>query len=291
MSLRFVPPVVRDPPEKWELMFTEREGGSYFRGSYASHPYSPKEAEEVPAGALGSLEETCGLEDLRQVFIIPWAVRFTGGGAHKVISPNSVLALGARAVALWTEKPEPGVRIVIPLEGLSAIEDITILLYGRLSFIPFRERLTIRYNTVSRPALEPALLRLRKRLAGAARPVPGTEAGETELTFKWHNIFHDLVVRLEQGAPAAHHFAITRGRSRRDEGRAEMAVLNPWELVYLCDPSGAPPYHGSDSIIIPRSRITSAQEVSAGVEVISNGTPILLPVERLIREAVLGWVN
>ena len=40
----------------------------------------------------------------------------------------------------------------IPLERLSAIEDVTILLYGRLSFISPSERLTIRYNTLARPA-------------------------------------------------------------------------------------------------------------------------------------------
>lgn len=121
-------------------------------------PHAPRRAEDIPSGALESLSESCGIEGLRQVFLIPRAVRSIGWRDQKVISPNSVLAIGSRAVGLWTEKPEPGVKVMIPLKKLSAIEDVTILLYGRLSFFSFGDRLTIRYNTLARSGLEPALL-------------------------------------------------------------------------------------------------------------------------------------
>src|SRR5208337_3899022 len=155
-----------DPAEKWELHFRESEGGSYYGGNYASHPYTPHQLAEVPAGAMESLREPCGVEDLHQVFIVPWAVRSVDSRGRRVISPNSVLALGARAVGLWTEKPQPGLKVVIRMEELAAIEDVMILLYGRLSFVPFGERLRIRYNTVARDKLEQALLELRQQLSG-----------------------------------------------------------------------------------------------------------------------------
>ena len=219
-----------DPAESWELLFSEKEGGSWFRNTHASHPYSPKREQELSCGAWGALRDTCGLEDLHQVFIIPWAVRSIGLGDRKVISPNSVLAIGRRAVALWTEKPEPGIKITIPLDEVAAIEDVTILLYGRLSFVPFGQQLTIRYNTVARRALEPALLELRRRLAGPAREVPPEDDRAADLPFKWYNLIQTAQVRMERDAPVAFRFhrAPKKSRASRSEHqRGELLVLTP----------------------------------------------------------------
>jgi hypothetical protein len=185
-----------DLAETWELPFSESEGSSYYRMNRGSYPYTPRRAEDVPTGALESLGEICVIEDLHQVFIVPLAVRSTGARGKKVISPNSVLALGARAVGLWTEKPQPGVRVVIPLEELAAMEDVTILLYGRLSFCSAAQRLSIRYNTVTRGGLEPALLELRKRLTGPAQQTPRDDPAATALPFKWNQLLHTPRVRL-----------------------------------------------------------------------------------------------
>lgn len=100
----------QDPAEKWEIRFTEAEGGPYFRAERASHPYTPRREEDIPAGARKALDEVCSIHELGQIFIIPWAVRSIGSLAQKVISPNSVLALGERAVGLWTEKPPTGCK-------------------------------------------------------------------------------------------------------------------------------------------------------------------------------------
>jgi hypothetical protein len=146
---------LEDPAESWELDCSESESASYYRGVYDVFPRTPRREEEVPPGALEALNASCSLAGLGQLLLVPMAVRATGHGGEKVIAPASVLAVGNRAVGLWTEKPQAGVKVLIPLDRLSAIEDVTILLYGRLSFFSFTERLTIRYNTLARPSLKP----------------------------------------------------------------------------------------------------------------------------------------
>jgi hypothetical protein len=280
-----------DPAETWEIHFTEAEGGSYFRSERASHPYTPRRVEDIPAGAKESLEEICGIRALSQIFIIPLAVRSVGGRSRKVISPNSVLALGDRAVGLWTEKPQPGVKLSIPLERVAAIEDVTILLYGRLSFVPFGDRLTIRYNTVARNEMEPALLELRKRLAGSALPMPFVEQWATELPFKWKILLGEPLVRLEKSSPVVFSFAAVHGRFRGEAERRQLLVLNPFELVYVCDPTESTERYGVDSFVVPRSRITGVRMQENSLEVSSNGAPILLSMAPSLREAAVRWVG
>ncbi len=281
----------QDVPEKWELLYSENEGGSYYRGTYASYPFTPRRVEDVPAGAMESLSDICGIEDLQQVFIIPWAVRSTGTRNQRVISPNSVLALGTRALGLWTEKPEPGVKVSIQLEEIAAIEDVTILLYGRLSFVPFGERLRIRYNTVARDKLDPALLALRKRLVGPAQPIPAAYDEAQELDFKWNNILHGARTRLGEVDPVAFRFACVPGLSRRAPSRGQLLVLNPYELLYLCDPVAAPGNYGEDSFILPRSRITDVRPQGGNLEVDANGAHFSLSMAPALSEAAVRWLG
>jgi hypothetical protein len=279
----------RDPAESWELLFSEKEGGSYFRGTYTSHPYTPRAEEDLARGAWDALQETCGLEGLHQVFIIPWAVRSIGLGNRKVISPNSVLAIGGRAVALWTEKPQPGIKITIPLDTIAAIEDVTILLYGRLSFVPFGQQLTIRYNTVARRALEPALLGLRKKLSGPALRIPQEQEHAVDLPFKWHNLIQSAQVRVDESAPVAFRFHRGPKKSRHEHGRAELLVLNPYELVYLCDPHDALHQYGEDSFIIPRSRMSEVQAGEKAATVTSNGARLSISMAPALSKAAAAW--
>ena len=125
----------QDPAERWELAYSNAGEYAYSRGVFEIFPRNPHRAEEVPREALESLSGSCGLEGLHQLFMIPWTVRSTGWGDQKVITPYSVLAIGGRAVGLWVDKPEPAVKAVIPVERIAAIEDVTILLYSRLSFL------------------------------------------------------------------------------------------------------------------------------------------------------------
>jgi hypothetical protein len=61
--------------------------------------------------------------------------------------------------------------------------------------------LTIRYNTVARDGLEPAVLELRKRLTGPAQGIPPEDKGAQELSFKWNNVLHKALVRLQESNP------------------------------------------------------------------------------------------
>jgi hypothetical protein len=206
-----------------------------------------------------------------------------------VISPRSVLGIGARAIGLWTEEPEPGVKVAIPLERLSAIEDITILLYGRLSFISFDDRLTIRYNTLARFALEPALHELRRRLAGSPQPLPPDAEECPELPAKWKSLLRSPLVRFHEGAPVAFRFATEQGKSRLDVERGQLLVVNPHELVYMRDPLESTHTYGEDSFIVPRPRITRVRDREKYLEVASNGTRFSLSMASELREAATRW--
>jgi hypothetical protein len=280
-----------DPAESWELEYTEGEGGSYYRGIYDVFPRLPRCEEEVPPGALQALDSTCGLAGLHQLLLIPMAVRATGHGEQKVISPASVLGLGTRAVGLWTEKPQAGVKVLIPLDRISAIEDVTILLYGRLSFFSFTERLTIRYNTLARSSLRQVLLELRQRLAGPPLPLPLEEAGAAELPIKWRRILRSPQVRFREGAPLAFRFAVTPRSSHGDIDRGQLLVVNPHELLYLCDPPEASHNYGEDSFIVPRPRITRVRIRERYLEVASNGARLSLPMAPELRQAAACWLS
>ncbi|MGO9310535.1 MAG: hypothetical protein ACLQDL_16130 [Spirochaetia bacterium] len=279
----------RDPAESWELPSPEGEGGPYHRGVCDIFPFTPRRTEDVSKGAHESLNEICGIESLRQVFVIPGAVRKTGFGEQKVISPEGVMALGARAVGLWTAKPEPGVKIAIPLERLSAIEEVTILLYGRLSFLSLDGRLTIRYNTLARFALEPALRELRKRLAGAPQPLPCTEECSLKVPIKWETLIRSSRLRFHEGAPVAFLFATAPGCSHGERERGQLLAVNPHELVYMCDPPEALHNYGEDSFIVPRPRITRVRVRESYLEVASNGARFTLTMAPELREAAARW--
>ena len=278
----------RDPAESWELPSTETAEGSFARGSCDVFPFSPRRTEDVADGALKALNEICGIEELRQVFVIPWAVRTTGQGDQKVISPGSVLCIGTRAIALWTEEPEPGVKIAIPLERLSAIEDVVILLYSRLTFLSPACHLTIRYNTLARFALEPALLELRGRLAGSPQPLPIEEA-KPDLPIKWECLLRSPLVRFHEGAPVTFRFATAPGKSRHERERGQLIAVNAHELVFMCDPPESSHTYGENSFIIPRPRITRVRDRQKYLEVASNGARFSLSMAPELREAAARW--
>jgi hypothetical protein len=238
---------------------------------------------------MESLRDHCETEGLSQLVIFPRAVRSTGWRDQKVISPFSVLAVGSRAVGLWADEPEPGVKAIIPLERIAAIEDVTILLYGRLSFISFGIRLTVRYNTLARSGLLPALLRLRRILAGFPRPIPPEDKGEAELPFKWKRVLHSALVRLDEDASVDFCFANAPRKSHDDIERGQLLVLNPHELVYMCDPAYASHQYGADSFILPRSRITAVRVYENKLKVTSNGTRFSPPMVSELCKAAARW--
>jgi hypothetical protein len=280
-----------DPPESWELEYSESEGGSYYRGIYDVFPRLPRREEDVPPGALEALNSSCSLAGLRQLLLLPMAVRATGHGSEKVISPASVLGLGNRAVGLWTEKPQAGVKVLIPLERLSAVEDVTILLYGRLSFFSFDQRLTIRYNNLARSTLKPLLFELRRKLAGPPLPLPAEEPACGELPLKWRRLLRSPQIRFREGAPVAFRFAVTPRSSRDDIDRGQLLVMSPHELLYLRDPPEASHNYGEDSFIVPRLRISRVRIRERYLEVASNGARLSLSMAPELRQAAARWLS
>jgi hypothetical protein len=162
---------------------------------------------------------------------------------------------------------------------------MTVLLYGRLAFRWFGEPLRIRYNTLGRIALEPALLELRKRPAGPREPVPREEGEPQELPFKWRHLLSSSRARLHRGAPAAFRFAEARGTPGNEIGRGQLLVLSPHELVYLRDPPEASHCYGEDSLIVPRSRINGARVERGTLRVCSNGLQLSLSMKPELCEA------
>lgn len=279
----------QDPAEKWEIPYTEKEGGSFYKG-ISSYPTVPHGIEEIPSGARDALWDACGVARLGQVFLIPWAVRPTGIRNQRVITPNSVLVIGSKAVGLWTDKPEPGVRALLRMEDLAAIEDVTILLYGRLSFLSSTDRLSIRYNTVVRERLDPALFELRKRLAGPARQVPRDAPGMPPLPFKWDLLSHSVRARLAEGSSATCRFVTVPGMRRQAALRGQLLVLNPHELVYMRDPPKAPGTFGEDSFIVSRARVAGVRIEDDSLVVSANGVDVPLPMAPALREEAVRWL-
>ena len=208
-----------------------------------------------------------------------------------MISPRSVLGIGTRCVGLWTEEPLPGVKVVIPLERLSAIKDVTILLYGRLSFISPSKRLTIRYNTLARAGLEPALLELRQRLAGPPEGLPGQSPSASDLPVKWKRLLRSPILGFHEDAPVTFCFAHAPPASREDVARGQILVVNPHELVYMCDPREASHTYGADSYIVPRPRITRVRDRETCLEVASNGARLSLPMVTELRRTGARWFS
>ncbi len=281
-------PLVGDSAEPWETPYTRLQGEAHY-GGITSYPESPSSWEKVPAGALESLKEYCGIRELGQVFIIPWAVRSTDMGDGKVVTPTSVLAMGSRAVGLWTDRPVPGMKAAIPLDELAAIEDVNVLLYGRLSFFSRTGRVTVRYNTVARDSLTPALFGLRRRIAGPEAAVPEQGGGgAVPLPFKWNNCVQSPLVRLHDGARVAYAFEEIPRISRSGYAQAHLLALNPRELVYLKNPYGF--RYGVDSFIVPRSYISAVRGSGKRLEIVSRDAGFRLSVPSGLAEAAVRWL-
>jgi hypothetical protein len=282
----------RDPPESWETPYTGQDGGEYFRAMRTPHPFVPGCREELPDGAWEALAEPCGVENLGQLFISPSCVRFTGRRAESVMTPLRVAALGARAVGLWTAEPAPGLRALIGIDRLAYIEDIHILLYGKLSFFARESRISLRYNTVARRVLEPALLALREGLAGASGPMPPPDQPEP-LPFKWQSIARSPFSRLGEHVPATYRFA-SGARAQgwpRNRRLDHLLMLTPRELLSLRDPLDSVHSYGVDSHYISRRGIEEALFSEGRMRLKVRGATLELALDERLLEAARLWVS
>ena len=73
-------PRLSDPPERWEIDCGVSAVSVPSRGLYDVFPHTPRRAEDLPKGALETLNRGCSLEGLEQLFVISAAVRSIGWG-------------------------------------------------------------------------------------------------------------------------------------------------------------------------------------------------------------------
>ena len=291
MNVReIVRPNPLDPPEPWERPYTRPAGEFFYEYRYAGHPFVPRAPEDVPPGALAELRDVCGIDSHAEVFVIPASVRFTSSGGRKVITPTQVLAIGPRAVALWAEWPRAGIAVSIGLGDLAYLEDVVILLYGRLSFFSARARLTIRYNTVARRWLEPSLLALRKRISCARGDLPRAGAQPPVLPYKWDVILHSPFLDLGDGTPPVHRYYATAPRNRRLPSKGQLLVLSAAELIYVRDSQDPMMFYGTDRFLFPRSRMESVRAERRVLELTCNGADVSLAMPQPLMETAVGWL-
>ncbi len=89
----------------------------------------------------------------------------------------------------------------------------------------------------------------------------------------------------------AFRFAVTPRSSRDDIDRGQLLVVNPHELLYLCDPPEASHNYGEDSFIVPRPRITRVRVREKYLEVASNGARLSLRMAPELRQAAARWLS
>ena len=280
-----------DPPEPWEAPFSLKDGGFFYEYRYAGHPFPPRSCSDLPEGAFAALGEACGLSSPGAFFVIPASVRFIGHRGRKVITPLQVLGIGPRGVGLWVEASKPCLAVAIGVDDLSAMEDVEILLYGRLSFLSASARLTIRYNTVARRLLEPALVRLRKSLSPSEQQVPRGDMSAADLPYKWGVILESPFLTIAESRQRAYRYQCRPSGRRRLAGKGQLLLLTGLELVFVRDSEDPMNLYGIDRFIFPRSRIESVGAGERVLDIVCGGTAVSLPMEQELVKAALGWLS
>jgi hypothetical protein len=272
-----------DPPDPWEQRIRADQVARVSGGGPAGHPYRPSRWQDVPVGAVDALDAASGARRLEQFFVIPAGCRPTGlRRARHVATPTQVLALGDDAIALWVDSAQPpAVRARIALEALAAIDDRQVLLDGRLSFLSAEGQLTIRYNTVARAQLEPAITTLRAVVAGEPSPLPA-HAAPDELPLKWRNVARSPRVLLAPGEPAVLLFA-PRPAAPRDT----LVAITAHELVVARHPQSRRRTrdYGVDSLCVARRRLHSVTAADRSLRIRSAGVSLDVDVGATVARA------
>jgi hypothetical protein len=241
----------------------------------------------VPRGALEALSLECGVREFNQLFVIPSSPRPIGGGRWRwVETPAQVLGFGDHGVGLWVDAtPVPGVQQVIPHPNLAAIADERILLYGRLSFLTADQALRVRYNTVSRWHLRPALVSLRRTVATLPGPVPDVEP--PRLPHKWRVISESETVRPPAGEKVAVFFGSYRAHRRMRALPALLAVTSR-ELIVVRQPYRNRDGYGSDALYVSRQRIEQLEAERSTLQLRVAGTHLELVLDDALAAAALS---
>jgi hypothetical protein len=295
---------VTDPAEPWEIPVPRRDRYKIER-MLPERPFRPTRTADVPAAALAALEKVCGRLPFERVYVIPRTSRLVDP-LNCVITPARVLGFGERNVGLWMDDGPGGRLTSIPIDRLLAVDDRTILLYGRLRLLASEGQIVVRYNTVSRSDVQENLGRLRDQMCGAKRAVesgflwldPSDEQrSQADLPHKWRVVLDNPAVRPDLTEPvmvaAGDLTEIQAGRTRPASG---VAVLGPRELVVANEPVEYldRARYGVDLLAVPRERLDSlswdGQCLTVRVALEQSGveaaTPVTLPLDPYLVEAM-----
>jgi hypothetical protein len=241
--------------EEWEHVVASDLAPHITPAGPAAKPHRPLDVTDLPPGARAALTGAIGRHGLDDVLIVPAATR-PAGRRRSIYTPPCVLGIGERAVALWVQAfPVPGVRAVVPLGELAAIELQAEGADSRLTLRSHRCHLSVRYNRAADP-LAGAILRLRRRAAGEPYPVPCAPASNKSIPAKWLAVFGSPVLGLRAGdAVAAVH-----GHARWPGGREYLIALTAPELVVIqaIRKRNPPNFDRVDSVQMPRRNIEEA---------------------------------
>jgi hypothetical protein len=295
---------ISDQAEPWDVPVARRDRNKVIR-MLPGRPFRPTKPDEVPPPAMAALHSACGALPLDRLYVVPRTVRLVDSSTC-VLTPTRVLGFGDGSVGLWTEGGPDGWLTSMPIDGLLAIDDRAILLYGRLRLIGPEGQIVVRYNTVTRNDLLPNLLRLRAAAATAAGPVAprflwldpsGDSKSPAELPHKWRILLDNPAVRPDPSEPvvvaAGDLTEIESGRTGPPSG---VAVLGQRELVIANEPIEYldSVRYGVDLLAVPRQRLgtLSWDGQALTVTVVGGGLSggpapaVTLPLDAFLVEAM-----
>ena len=299
---------IQDPPEEWEHELAHRAVSLLGRGPTGRHPYRPLRDADVPASATRALAAACAAGELWQLLVIPASVRPVASGRRWrwVATPTEVLGLGKAAVGLWVARSQEGgpldlprggatgapppmadlageVRETIPLGDLAFVEDVRILLSGRLTFVAKDRALRVRYSTVARYDMRPALDDVRATLAGEPLALPAPAV--PPLPVKWQILAQTPSIRLNDRDATVLYDEPRTGRRRT---RPTLVALTPYELVVAREPTQglSVDRYGVDSVHVARHRVERISPAGESLAIRARDADLDIDVgERLVAEA------
>jgi hypothetical protein len=243
--------------QEWEHIIASDLASHLTLAGPAARPHQPLDVIDLPAGARAALTEAIGCHGLDDVLVVPAAARSFGRlHRHCVYTPPCVLGVGERAAGLWVQAlPVPGVRAIVPLGELAAVELRADGTESRLTLRSHPCELSVRYNRSADP-LSGGLLRLRHRAAGEPAPLPGAPPGNSCVPPRWQSVLGAPVLGLRAGDAVAAVF----GHARRPGGREYLIALTASELVVIraARKQNPPHFDRADSVQVPRRNITEA---------------------------------
>lgn|GEM_PF-1361674 len=258
---------VTDPAEAVEIPVSSRDRFK-IAGRPPGPPFRPSRPDDVPPSARAALEVHCGPLPLERLFVVPKTTRLVSP-KQCVITPARVLGFGAKDVALWVDDCPGGRVMSIPIDRLIAVDNRSILLYGRLRLLAAGAQLVVRYNSLYRDELQENLRDLRSQMARKEFAVESRfqwldprneQMTQSDLPFRWQAALDYPTVRPNLREPVliavGDVAGIRRGRTGPPSG---VAVLGSRELVIANEPSDSLDFarYGIDLLAVPRERLDS----------------------------------